>query len=163
MIEAVSEQKATFLTNVVEITTSLVTLLNSGLTNDDPQALAIKETLIKIAFFLKEDFHQFMPTVLTIIVNDTKLDIDIKMESAVIPSTSDNASGFTFKMKGFEGDQRITMNTSALESKVSAFKLINQIAESMGKAFAPYCEVILPIMVENISYQFSKEVRKNSL
>lgn len=66
-----------------------------------------------------------MPTLLTTIVNDTKLDIDIKMESAVLPNTSDNTQGFTFKMKGFEGDQRITMNTSALESKISAFKLIN--------------------------------------
>lgn len=90
MIEAVSEQKTTFQANVVEIATSLITLLNSGLTSDDPQSLAIKETLIKIAFFLKEDFHQFMSSLLTTIVNDTKLDIDIKMENAGIPSTSDN-------------------------------------------------------------------------
>lgn len=155
MVEAVSEQKTTFMENVVQITTSLVTLLNSGLTNDDPQTLAIKEALIKIAYFLKEDFHQFMPNLLTVIINDTKLDIDIKMESAIMPSNSDN-TGFTFKMKGFEGDQRISMNTSALESKISAFKFITMISESMGRAFAPYSETVLPIMVENMAYQFSK-------
>jgi hypothetical protein len=33
----------------------------------------------------------------------------------------------------------------------------------MGKVFSPYCETILPSMVENLSYQYSKEVRKNSL
>lgn len=33
----------------------------------------------------------------------------------------------------------------------------------MGKAFAPYCETILTIMVDNIAYQYSKEVRKNAL
>ena len=44
------------------------------------------------------------------------------------------------------------MNTSALESKVSAFKLIYMIADSMGQSFAPYCEAILPIMIENMNY-----------
>lgn len=36
MIEAVSEEKESFKTNVLEITSLLVQLLNSGLTNDDP-------------------------------------------------------------------------------------------------------------------------------
>lgn len=44
--------------------------------------IAIKETLTKIAFFLKEDFNQFMPTMLTTLINDAKVDIDIKMENA---------------------------------------------------------------------------------
>lgn len=44
------------------------------------------------------------------------------------------------------------MNTSALESKISAFKLINMISESMGTSFAPYSEAMLPIMIENMNY-----------
>ena len=52
MIEAISDEKASFNSNVLEITTSLVTLMNSGLTEDDPQMISIKETLTKIAFFL---------------------------------------------------------------------------------------------------------------
>jgi F0F1-type ATP synthase delta subunit len=66
-------------------------------------------------------------------------------------------------MKGFEGNQRLTMNTSALESKVSAFKLINMISESMGTSFAPYVQNLLPIMVENMNYQYSKAIRKFSM
>jgi hypothetical protein len=111
--------------------------------------------LSKIAFFLKEDFHKFMPQVMPNLINDTKLNIDIKMESAELPNEKEGNAGFTFKMKGFEGNQRISMNTSALESKLSAFKLITMISESMGQSFAPYAEVVLPIMVENMTYQFS--------
>jgi hypothetical protein len=48
------------------------------------------------------------------------------------------------------------MNTSALESKMSAFKLIMMISENMGTSFAPYAETILPTMIENMNYQFSK-------
>lgn len=57
MIEAVAEEKTAFNENVLKITAQMVTLLNSGLTNDDPQTLSIKETLAKISTFLKEDFH----------------------------------------------------------------------------------------------------------
>lgn len=161
MIEAVAESKE-FNENVQKITAFLITVLNSGLTNDDPQILAIKETLSKISYYLKEDFHVFMGSLMPSLINDTNLDIDIKMESADMASKDGNA-GLTFKMKGFEGNQRISMNTSALESKVSAFKLINSVSESMGTAFAPYAEATLPIMIQNMSYVYSKNIRKYAM
>jgi len=162
MIEAVQEQKDTFKDSVSEIAKMLVSLLTSGLTNDDPQSLSIKETLTKIASFLKEDFHAYMPLLLNNLVNDAKLDIDIKLSSADDEKT-ESAASFTFKMKGLEGNQRLSMNTSALESKIAAFKLFNMISESMGTAFAPYVEPLLPIMVENINYTYSKGVRKAAM
>jgi len=54
--------------------------MNQGLTSDDPQVLSIKETLAKIAFFLKEDFHRFMPQLMNTLVAEANLNIDIKME-----------------------------------------------------------------------------------
>lgn len=102
MIEAVAETKD-FTESVSKIATFLITLLNSGLTNDDPQILAIKETLSKISYYLKEGFHVFMAALMPSLLNDTKLDIDIKMESADTVTKDDNA-GLTFKMKGFEGN-----------------------------------------------------------
>jgi hypothetical protein len=104
-----------------------------------------------------------MPAVLPSLINDTKLNIDIKMENADIPDAKDGNAAITFKLKGLEGNQRISLNTSSLESKMSAFKLISMIAENMGTSFAPYVEVILPIMIENINYQFSKNIRKYSM
>src|SRR5436305_1277473 len=74
LVEAVSEEKETFGATVMETTNYLVNLLNSGLGNDDPQSLSIKESLTKIACFLKEDFSQYMPNMLTNLVNDSKLD-----------------------------------------------------------------------------------------
>jgi chemotaxis regulatin CheY-phosphate phosphatase CheZ len=98
------------------------------------------------------------------LVTDANLDIDIKMEAADgIKTTEDNNAGFMIKLKGFEGDQRLSMNTHALESKIGAFKLINMISESMGTAFAPYTEALLPIMVSNMTYKYSKAVRKFSM
>jgi len=159
MIEAVTDERETFNANVIMITTNLINLLKSGLSNDDPQTTTIKETLSKIAFFLKEDFHQFMDSLMSTVFEDAKADIDIKMENAAIPSNDKNA-GVTFKLKGLEGEQRISMNTSALENKNSAFKLISMISESMGKAFTPYAEVVLNLVVEYMTYPYSKVIRK---
>lgn len=102
MIEAVAESKE-FTENVQKIAAFLISLLNSGLTNDDPQILAIKETLSKISYYLKENFHGFMGALMPSLINDTKLDIDIKMENADL-ATKDGSAGLTFKMKGFEGN-----------------------------------------------------------
>ena len=103
-----------------------------------------------------------MAALLPTLVADTKVDIDIKMESAEMPKTTEN-HGFTFKMKGFEGNQRLTMNTSALEAKIGAFRLITLISENMGTAFAPFAEVFIPIALENTTYKFSSAIRKFSL
>lgn len=139
--------------NVNEIATYLINLLKSGLSNDDPQSLAIKETMAKIASFLKEDFNKFMPDILTSLITDSKLDIDIKLENAALPNNKDEGvNSYTLKVKGFEGDQRLSMNTNALESKIGAFKLITMISENAGKSFLPYCETIMPIAIENMTY-----------
>lgn len=55
------------------------------------------------------------------------------------------------------------MNTSALESRIAAFKLLHMIAESMGTAFAAYAEQVLPIMTANMDYFYSKAVRKYAM
>lgn len=151
MIESVSEMKSSFSSSVMEITNYLVNLLNSGLQTDDPQSLAIKETLTKIASFLKEDFSQYMPNMLQNLLNDSKLDIDIILEDAVLSRDStSNMQSLTFKMKGFDGEQKLSMNTTALESKICAFKLLSMISENAGKSFAPFSEAILPVAVENL-------------
>lgn len=64
MIEAVAAEKQAFLPSVQAITRMFVDLLKSGLSTDDPQALAIKEALAKISSFLKEDFEPFLNEIL---------------------------------------------------------------------------------------------------
>ena len=52
------------------------------------------------------------------------------------------------------------MNTSAMESKVSAFKILHQISENLGSSFAACAESILPTMISHLSYTYSKAIRK---
>jgi len=55
------------------------------------------------------------------------------------------------------------MNTSALEAKVSAVKLLSKLPENMGEAFTPYIEQTLPVVMQLCSFNLSKQIRKDSL
>ena len=99
-----------------------------------------------------------MPLLLDKIVNDANLSVDFKMENADMPSTT-NQTQMVTKVKGF-GEQRISMNTEALVKKTSAFALLSQVSENMGKSFAPYVEPLLPIISTHMVYEHSKAIKK---
>ncbi len=113
LIESVGETPEAFKANVVQITELLGKLLVQSLSEDDPQGLAIKETLCQIAFFLKEDFQRFLPDFLTILLKDAKSEIDLSMEAADTATKEKGRHGLVYKVKGM-GEQRISLNTFAL-------------------------------------------------
>jgi hypothetical protein len=74
---------------------------------------------------LKDQFQVIAPKFLEILINDANLEIDIKAENADLPSSeADNTKSFELKMRGMENKQRVSLNTSALENKIYAFKHI---------------------------------------
>ena len=162
MISAVQDNDQ-FMVTVKQITEKLFGLLNSTFAHDDPQEGAVKEALVKIAFYLKEDFQVVAPKFLEILVKDANLEIDIKQENADLPSTANaKANSFEFKLKGMESSTRVTFNTSDLGNKVQAFKHILNLSEAMGSGFTPYIQVISPLLKSHITH-FSKEIRKASM
>lgn len=160
MIEAVQESREEFLTDVISISKDMASVLSMGLQEDDPQAPAIKESLIKSASLLKEEFHQFMPNLLNSLVTDANADIDIKLTESNIEQSKN--PGFTFKLKGMESEAKITMNTSALENKIKAVKNLAMLADSLEESFAPYVEQLYPIMDRMTNYELSRAIRKSA-
>lgn len=119
--------------------------------------------MIIAAGFLQEEFGQFMPLLMETLVHDARLNLDIKMESADMPSTQNSGeNGITLKLKGM-GEQRLTMNTDATSKKIGAFNLIEEISANMEKSFAPYVEPLMPIVKEHMVFEYSKEIRKAAL
>lgn len=101
------------------------------------------------------------PKLLEILVVDANADIDIKSEDANLPSMKAEGpyKSVSIKMRGMENAQRVTLNTSALENKVNAFKHIMMLSEAMGTGFQPYSKLILPVITKHINH-FSKPIRK---
>lgn len=162
MISAVSDNTE-FLGTVRQVTEKLFTILTGGFAHDDPQEVAVKEALSKIAFYLKEDFHVIAPKYLEILVQDAKVNIDIKQENADLPSAaSETQKSFEFKLKGMESSTRVSLNTSALGNKIAAFQHILKLSEAMGAGFLPYIPAILPVIKAHANH-FSKAIRKAAL
>jgi len=122
MVAAVSENNE-FMGAVQQVTEKLFGILQSQFAHDDPQEVAVKEALSKVAFYLKEDFHVVAPKYLEILVADANQQIDIKQESAELPSAQNDQAqkSFEFKLKGMESSTRVSLNTSALGNKIAAF------------------------------------------
>jgi len=95
------------------------------------------------------------------LVADAQLSLDFKMESADMPSTTDNME-MKVKIKGL-GEQKVSMNTDALIRKTGAFAVLQKVSENMGRAFAPFVEPLLPIISAHMAYEHSKGIRKLAL
>jgi hypothetical protein len=156
-----SEQRDDFKASVLSVTEYLSKLIQSGLSDDDPQDTSAKDTLTQCAGFLKVEFAQFMPYLMQPILHDANLSLDFKMENADLPQTSDNMA-MKVKVKGF-GEQRVSLNTENLVKKTGAFALIQQVSENMGRAFAPYVEPLMPIIVAHMTFDHSRAIKKFAL
>lgn len=156
-----NEDKEPFKANVLEITQHLSTTLQARLSDDDPQDESIKDTLAQCAGFLGTEFVQFMPMLLDQLIVDAQLDLDFKMESVDMPSTTENME-MKVKVKGL-GEQRVSMNTDALVRKTGAFAVLEKISDNMGVAFGPFVEPLLPIISSHMAYEHSRAIRKLSL
>ena len=117
----------------------------------------IKDTLSQCAGFLGTEFVQFMPMLLDQLIVDAKLGLDFKMESADLPSTTDNMK-MKIKVKGL-GEQNISINTEAVVRKVGAFTILKKVSKNMGTAFAPFVEPLLPVITEHMAYLQNKTIR----
>lgn len=124
--------------DAIEVSGLLTTLLNSGkVLESDPQSLAIQNTLSQIAACLKLEFKQFLPQIMPALLKDAARDIDLKIQDAEISGQDqdDKSTSLNVKIKGFEGERKISMNTNALENKINAIQIIKNIAGNMGTGF----------------------------
>jgi len=122
----------------LEIGNSLMQLLGV-IKEEDGQFLAALTALGQISSVLKEKFLPFLPTLIPKLIADAEKDIDLKMGQAV-PETektdiTQSQASLVFKVKGVEGENKIQLNTTALENKISALQQLKSIASHMGPAF----------------------------
>ena len=66
-------------------------------------------------------------------------------------------------IKGMEGAVKVSMNTAALENKMSALDVLRSLAQELGKSFMPYVEPCAQIMVQKCMHDnVSSGVRKQA-
>jgi len=84
------------------------------------------------------------------LLKDAARDIDLKIQDAEIPSGEKDGklTSLNVKIKGFEGERQISMNTNALENKINAVEIIRNISSNMGPAFFEQVEPVAKLITE---------------
>jgi hypothetical protein len=89
LIASIADQNQ-FVDSVKQVTETLFTLLvNTQFTEDDPQQLALKDTLAKVAYYLKDDFQVIAPKYLDILIKDASAEIKVNYNDNVLPTADD--------------------------------------------------------------------------
>lgn len=121
----------------------LTELLNSGRVSEaDPQALAVQNTLSQIGACIKQEFKRFLPHIMPALLKDARRDIDLKIQDAETAGTDEQNTALKVKIKGLEGERQISMNTNALENKINAIQIIKNLAQNLGPGFFEQVEPI---------------------
>jgi importin-5 len=127
------------------------TMAAGTLKASDPQYNAIQQSLAQICVCLKEDFKPFLPTIIPMLKRDMELDVKFSLEDAD-EGAADTADGdadrkdgvqsIAIKIKGVEGAKQVSMDTFALETKITAIEIMKDIARNMGTAFYEQVETV---------------------
>jgi hypothetical protein len=78
-----------------------------------------------LASSLKHEFKPFLPELMESLFKDLKRDLDFKLVDATEEELENNEEGskvqqIKLSIKGVEGAKMISMNTTALENKITA-------------------------------------------
>jgi len=114
--------------------------------------LAVKGSLAKIAFFLKDEFNYFAPKYIEMLMKDANLKINFTAGDAVLPASEQKGTtAIDFKVRGMEDMARFYVNTSEAEQKLAAFDHIKNVACAMGTAFEPHVATVLPVLLSHMN------------
>jgi len=149
---------------IVEIFSKILT--SGKVTYDDPQVTAITNALCQVAAVLQEDFAPYLPPIMEKLIEGAKMNVDFKLEDAELPNNNEkeeNLTSITFKMKGLEGEKMLSLNTTALETKINSTQVLRHMAENLKTTFFPYVEETYQVISELFEYKYSRAVREASI
>ena len=165
LLDAVKEsEEELFKNDAKEIIQIFNNIMNSAKV-DDQEVTAITSALTQVAAVLKEDFAPFMPGIMERLLKDAQCNVDFKVEDAEIPNLGHDESltSVTFKMKGLDGQKKLSLNTSALENKINAVVVIRTLAQNLKTTFQPFVQPTLEVFVDLFDYKYSRAVRGSAI
>lgn len=162
LIESVAQVEGDYKTDAKTIMEGLFGLKNT-LDSEDPAVSSIREVLSSFASCLKEEFSTALAYFLPELFGLASTVVDMKFGE--IEETGNLAPGEnTVKFDlGGHGSKQLTVNTTALQNKISSVKVLYDIIISMEQAYAPFADKTLEVLSTLVSYGFNSDIRKYSL
>lgn len=106
-----------------------------------------------------------IPEYFEMIVEELLKNSQINVDVAVIEQESVSTNlfqGLVFELRGM-GDKKIAINTTAMQIKITACKLIKYLLSELTIKLAPWTTRILKVMLDLVDFKFNPTIRKLSL
>ena len=159
-VESISEHPNESFEDVKTIMSGLVALKNT-LDSEDPAALAINEVVSQFSDCLKLEFMPFLEVFMPDLLNKANAAVDIALtDSDVELPTGMNA--VTFDFKG-QGSKQLAVNTTVLQHKIKACRILYDLVSSLKTGFNPYVEATLKVLTPLFNYSYNADIRKYSI
>lgn len=112
---------------------------------DDPAVLAIKETSVNFAAGMKEIFAPYMQPLMAELLKDAGNNVDIYLTDTDSPSNpvpGNALEAVRCDLPGL-GTKQITINTTVMEAKIKAVKILYDLVGALETEFSPYVEATM--------------------
>jgi len=162
LIESVSSSPQQYIEDARQILRNLLSLKES-IDSEDPSSLAINEVAPQFSMLLKQEFSEFLGSFVPELLQKASLQIDMSFTDADEPQElAPGMNAITFEMKG-HGTKQLAINTTSLQHKVNACRILYDLVCNLKSAFAPYVETTVSTMKNLFNFSFNGDVRKFSI
>ena len=152
----IKENKDAVVRDAKECILGLLALLDSKLSDDDPQAMAIYNFWGEVTGVLGESFAEFLPRVLPPLFAYAKADTNVKITDSQNPVKDFAAGDMVLNLGGVN----LSVNTQAFQSKVMAANVLLEICSNTKRAFRPYAEEMAQVVINLLSCAASGTLKR---
>ena len=162
--------KEAFAPEVAPVMEALLRLLEvEKLSSVDPQHPFVVECMARICKVMGRSFAPYLPRIIPSLIVSARISdaCVVVNEGELNPyAGKEGYSTRTVEVRQV-GTQHISMNTSLVEEKSRAIRVLFEYISAMGADFFPYAEEVAAILVPSVRYQFDgrseSNVRTNSV
>lgn len=158
-VESISSSPGEYYEDVKGIINGLISL-KAALDTEDPSTLAINEVVSQFADCLKADFLPYLDIFMPDLLSKAGAEVDMAFTDAEVELPTGMKS-VSLDFKG-QGSKQLAVNTTVLQHKIKACRILFDIVSSVKLGFTPYIEATLKVITPLFTYTFNSDIRKYS-
>lgn len=142
---------------------ALLKMLHTNLPSDDPQHGEIVTTMARICRSVKQEFVPYLPLIMPGLLKSARItDACVIVNDGEFNPYKDREGWDTVEHEVRQvGKQQVSRNSSLLEEKARAFRMIFEYCNTLGSSFMPWVKESAELIITCVRYQFNSNVREN--
>ena len=167
LCSSIAEERDKYIDDLNSIANAFLGCLKT-LPEEDPQVASVINGFTHLSLAMKDKFAPILDQLLPVLTNYINADIDINASDALldefIPAEKEEKSKKQSVVLNLGINQtKLSLNTFALQNKISSYTVLYEIAKNMGTAFNKYVQMLLELSKKYMDFPYSPKIRKISV